>query len=59
MILILVISQAFFYYFLYEVTLELEFRRKSMKYAVYLCFCINFLIIFYTLVSLFIEELYL
>lgn len=55
MILILILSQVFFYYFLYEVALELEFRRKAMKYTVGLCFFINFLIIFYTLVFPFIE----
>lgn len=55
MVLILILSQIFFYYFLYEVTLEIEFTRKRIKYLVGLCFAINFIIILSTLVSLFVE----
>jgi hypothetical protein len=59
MVLILILSQIFFYYFLYEVNLEIQFNRKSIKYLIGLCFAINFTIIFYTLVYFLIEEFYI
>ena len=59
MVLILILSQIFFYYFLYEVNLEIQFNRKSIKYLIGLCFAINFIIIFYTLVYFLIEEFYI